>query len=257
MKTQQYRLGRWGASVLVLFCFFNAFAQKDKGVIQNSWAAAHQTDGELNEWSEAIWQFHKNSQISYALANNDSTLFIAIKTADKTQLRQLFADGIRLYFNAMGKKKAQQGLHFLQMRGMGRMNGTPQTQQKDAFQALRAAVANIREIRVSGFDQILDGPIALQNDYGIRAAAALNAQGELSLEYSLPMKLLQIDASKSDIFATQISLNGLNPDPTRNPANWNRMNGYAMGRSAPGNLIYSDKETVSIWILSRLAKRGQ
>ncbi|MFM6953608.1 MAG: hypothetical protein ACKOWL_01320, partial [Sphingobacteriaceae bacterium] len=94
--------------------------------------------------------------------------------------------------------------------------------------------------------------IALKNEFGIRAAAQLNEAEELVCEYALPLKLLQIDPSKNDIFACQIKLNGLTL--TSNPNTLNRnieLRGRPNGPMQTNSLL----DSTEFWILYPLASK--
>ena len=222
---------------LVLVCLLlrgtSLYAQKnEKEISQNHYANGRMVvDGQVNEWPEPAWRFNKASLLSFALANDDTTLYIAIKTAEKTHIRRILMNGLQLSFNASGKRKGVQSISLATLRPAGRTSKDPTTW-------IKAELAAIKEIRVWGFNQILDGGLALNNEFGIRARASMGDEGELFYEYALPMKLLQIDPLKNDIFALQIRLNGLSTmtiSGLRDPRQATVMNANPMGRAQFGN----------------------
>lgn len=205
----------WLFILLILAILVNtskALAQKNKKhLVQSIKATASVSiDAKLNEWNLADFQHNKASQLAFLIANNDSTLFLVVKSDKVADTKRLIAGGLSFSVNTSGQEKVKETLIFpLLKRNNRSATSTISKKPADPAQRLKEELAGLNEIGVYGFDQILDGKIALNNDYGIRAAAGLNEEGLLICEYALPMKLLQSNGAKSDIFACQIRVNGL------------------------------------------------
>jgi hypothetical protein len=231
-----------------------AVAQKNKkDLIQSSKAPALVSiDAKLNEWHLDDLQHNKASQISYLIANNDSTLFLVVKSDKVTDTKRLLAGGISFSVNTTGQKKPKETLIFPLFNRNNRLVSSNNSKKPvDPAQRLKEELAGLNEIGVNGFDQILDGKIALNNDYGIRAAAGLDEDGLLVCEYALPMKLLQMNGFKSDIFACQISVNGLNLIPRNGTNTPMRMSGRAGFPMMSSTVI--GFEPSEFWILVQLS----
>ncbi|MFM6976598.1 MAG: hypothetical protein ACKOW2_07095 [Sphingobacteriaceae bacterium] len=222
-------------SIVGIFWFTSTaiFAQKtNKEFVQSSSAPALlKVDGKLAEWQTGSFNENKASKLSFLLSNNDSTLYLAIKSTDNKDLRRLLIRGISFSVYEPEGKKIKQSLTFpIMSRGNDSQNLQSRKQAGiDPLTKLKADLAGLREIGISGFEEILDGKISVNNDYGIGAAASLDDQGLLACEYAIPLKLLQIDAFKNPIIACQIKVNGLNLIPNNPFPNQN----YGMAR--PGD----------------------
>ncbi len=243
--------------VLILAVMGNtsiAVAQKNiKDLVQSSKAPASVSiDAKLNEWNLGDLQHNKASQISFLIANNDSTLLLVVKSDKVADTKRLLAGGISFSVNTSGQKKPKETLIFPLFNRNNRLASSNNSKKPvDPAQRLKEELAGLNEIGVNGFDQILDGKIALNNDYGIRAAAGLNEDGFLVCEYALPMKLLQMNGIKSDIFACQISVNGLNLIPgngTNTPMRMSGRPGFPMMSSTVAGF-----EPSEFWVLVRLS----
>ncbi len=198
---------------VIICCFLilvgaNAKAQKKpKELIKNAFLTNIDLDGIAKEWGQNQFATDKVSGISYALANNDSTLFVILKTANKESIAKMIHWGLILGFNSLEQKKVKESISFPAGKSQDkRFDPVLGRTKRPSF---KEEVAQLTSIELRGFTSLIDGPIALKNDFGIRAVAQLNEAEELVCEYALPMKLLQIDPSKNDIFACQIKLNGL------------------------------------------------
>lgn len=186
----------------------NAKAQKKpKELIKNAFLTSIELDGLAKEWDQNQFATDKVSGISYAFANNDSTIFVILKTANKESIAKMIHWGLSLGFNAIGQKKVQESIGFPAGKAQDKRYNAVLGRTKRP--SIKEDVAQLKSIELRGFISLIDGPIALKNDFGIRAFAQLNDTEELVCEYALPMKLLQIDPSKNDIFACQIKVNGL------------------------------------------------
>ncbi len=244
--------------IAYLFCGFNPlFAQKKLPLHDNIWANKnHHIDGDAQEWKQERLDLNKESKLAYAIANNDSTLFILLKSTDKADLARLLRGEIKIGVNTDAEKKVKQFIGFptagsRQPRSQNSVGNKAQNQPD-----LNQELAQLNGILIGGFNELPDGIIARQNDYGIAVAAKLDQNGFLVWECALPMKLLQIDAVKNDIFALQIRINGLNLNANLQNRNFNRPMGMnSMGSAFPQRLPGSEGlEPSEFWILSRFAQ---
>ena len=224
----------------------NAKAQKKpKELIKNAFLIGIELDGLAKEWDQNQFATDKVSGISYAFANNDSTLFVILKTANKESIAKMIHWGLSLGFNAKGQKKVQESIGF--PAGKAQDKRFEPVLGRTKRPSIKEEVAQLSSIELRGFTSLIDGPIALKNDFGIRASAQLNEAEELVCEYALPMKLLQIDPSKNDIFACQIKLNGLVLAADRNVA----PRGNPSGPTQTNSLL----DSTEFWVFYPLASK--
>lgn len=194
---------------LSLYCVFTlgAFAQKNTQVASDSARTASTSiDGHLEDWSGIDFTTNKVSGVQYALRNNDSTLFIAIKTLPGESFGKVMNWGLSLGFNALGSKKVKQSITF----PAGRPSSSATSQAARGAKAdAKNLVSLFNALHVAGFNDFLDGKLSLQNDFGIQAALYLSGPQVLHCEYAIPLKLIGFNSTKSTSIACQIKLNGL------------------------------------------------
>lgn len=244
------------AAYFLLLLFPNkGYAQK--GVAENMAAPASAIiDGTSAEWPENMFSHNKASQVSYLIANNDSTLFLVIKGDNPKDLRRLLAGGISISVNTKGERKEGQTLVFPIMppRYSNADGNRSVKQSRDPVIKLKEELGALREIDIKGFDLLLDGKISVDNEYGIKAAAGLNETGFLVCEYALPLKWLSPNLNNNDTYAFQIKIRGLNLMP-ENESNRLRMAMPGIRGGFPTKTPYGDTmEGTDFWVLSRLKK---
>lgn len=219
--------------------------KKPKELIKNAFLIGVELDGLAKEWDQNQFATDKVSGISYAFANNDSTLFVILKTANKESIAKMIHWGLSLGFNAKGQKKVQESIAYPAGKAQNKRYDPVLGRSKRP--SFKEEVAQLNSIELRGFTNLIDGPIALKNDFGIRAIAQLNEAEELVCEYALPMKLLQIDPSKNDIFACQIKLNGLVLAADKNVA----PRGAPAGSTQTNSLL----DSTEFWVFYPLASK--
>jgi hypothetical protein len=224
--------------------------KKPKELIKNAFLTRIELDGIAKEWDQNQFATDKVSGISYALANNDSTLFVILKSANKETIAKMIHWGLSLGFNATGQKKVQESIGFPAGKAQGKRYDPVLGRSKRP--SIKEEVAQLNNIELYGFTSLIDGPIALKNDFGIRAVSQLNEAEELICEYALPIKLLQINPSKNDIFACQIKVNGLvlGASPTL-VSRTIQPRGISSGPTNTNSLI----DSTEFWVFYPLASR--
>jgi hypothetical protein len=70
-------------------------------------------------------------------------------------------------------------------------------------------LSKIKDIKVTGFKEIIDGGISLQNTYGIRAAASFDKNNNLVQEIIIPLNLLNLSIAEGGEVTYSIRVNGL------------------------------------------------
>lgn len=222
-----------GASALLFSILsISAFAQnpKLKSIQEGSiWAPQKiKVDARLNDWGDTFQAYNTNTDIYYNLANDENNLYLAIKSSDRMTTSKIMGGGIDFAVNITGKKKDKDAFvigfpyidvanlrnMMMNMRpqmGPGRPNpkGQPQGGMDSATVAAmrKQALANIKEIKLIGFKDIQDSLISIYNEYGIKAAADLDSQGNMVVEMAIPLKYFHLNPASE--FAYNIKLNGI------------------------------------------------
>ncbi len=199
-----------------------AWAQKksDEGK-PNIWAATPmKIDGKISDWGDSLKIYNDGSRLWFNIANDAQNLYIAVKCNDSTELMRLVAGGISFTANAEGKKKAGPTITFPMIdRNAMRTQmqrpqgaGAPQQGQRGGInmQAMRKnLLAQMKEIKVEGFKDIVDGSISIYNTYGIKAAAGFNEKNQFICEIAVPLALMNLSTSITEPVSFNIRVNGL------------------------------------------------
>ncbi|HWW41930.1 hypothetical protein [Pedobacter sp.] len=125
-------------------------------------------DGKLDDWKASDWKDDKVTRLSYALANDDKYLYLAIRK-DK---------------NAIKINKG--GLSFILVDGKNELNFTyPMVESGKVEQDL---------ISLRGIPSIQDSVISVYNEYGINAAMVSETETDgpvYTMEFAIPFKNIQ------------------------------------------------------------------
>ena len=121
-------------------------------------------------------------------------------------------------------------------------------------------LSRIRDIKVSGFKEIIDGGISLQNTYGIRAAAAFDKSHNLITEIAIPLALLDLDINRNEPVTYLIRINGLQGQAGRAQTGSNAMRqprGTMYGNQFPprNNPMHRLLSATEFYIKSSLTKK--
>lgn len=96
----------------ILIITTSGFAKED--LVQSVWAAQPLSiDGQSNDWSGVELTTEKKVKVDYAVRNNAENLYVLFIFKDPEYLSTINYTGITLYFNTEGKKKKDEGFHFI------------------------------------------------------------------------------------------------------------------------------------------------
>jgi len=157
---------------LIAFCSFSLISKAAvvNGICHSD--TTHEVDGDIKEWSDSSFIKDAVTNISYAFANNNTHLFVALKCTDPRMQLKLMRLGMQLYIDVKGKHKEGMGVGFPvknenapQGGGFGggggsRNQGEQQEGQgrgKPDFKAMRQMFGmNMFSLSLFGFDGIED-----------------------------------------------------------------------------------------------------
>src|SRR5690606_8959372 len=127
-------------------------------------------DGQLDDWTDSLTLYNETTRLYYRLANDDQNIYLALQSASSEDLTKIFAGGISFSANIEGKKKDHPTVTFpLPDRVTG---GSRNPRERPGLEEMQKQVlSRIRDIKVSGFKEIIDGGISLQNTYEIGRAS--------------------------------------------------------------------------------------
>lgn len=198
--------------VIALVSLFNlpaAFSQKKAELISTRWALKPVVaDGSLSDWPDSLTLFNEATNLNYGLANDDTNVYLAIRSASKQDLNKILAGGISFSANIEGKKKDPPTVIFPVLdRTPGKNKNN--REQPGVEERQKQVLSKIKDIRVTGFKEIIDGAISLQNTYGIRAAASFDKNNNLVQEIIIPLSLLNLSTADGVEVTYSIRVNGL------------------------------------------------
>ncbi|WP_411273903.1 hypothetical protein [Daejeonella sp.] len=236
------------------------YSQKKADLIKTRWALKPVVaDGVLSDWPDSLTMFNEATNLYYGLANDHKNVYLAIRSASKQDLTKILAGGISFSANIEGKKKNPPTVIFPVLdRTPGKSRNTREQPEVEEMQ--KQVLSRIKDIKVAGFKEIIDGGISLQNTYGIRAAASFDKNNFLVQEITIPLSLLNLSTSTSDEVIYSIRVNGLqapqaamNQRQTTQRQPMGGMNGNQFPpRNSPMNKLLSSTE---FYIKSRLATK--
>ena len=172
-------------------------------------------DGDLKDWGDSLRYFNEEKKLNYALANDKTTLYAAIRITDKMDQMRTLNAGITLSIDTKGKKKETYSLTFPLAEpgtkpdfGKKPDDNTEITQQ-DRDDLMRERVTKLRDIKVVGFSDIEGDMITTSNTYGIKAAIDYDAEGNLVYELAIPLHFFHSgDLAKTE-WAFNFKINGI------------------------------------------------
>lgn len=130
----------------------------------------HLLDGNIVEWPQEKFTNDKATKIHYAIDNDDQMLFLALYVPDKMTQQNIMQKGMSLFIDVKGKKKENRGVEF----PLGIEN-----------------VSDIGNMKVFGFTNAEPYPQNVRTEGTINIAMAWDSSNVLSIEYNIPLKMLE------------------------------------------------------------------
>jgi len=244
--------------LLLLACWVSVgYAQRGKGHHQEvlDWGADIVINGKLDDWGDTLWYENASQGLQYHLKNNDQNLFVAFRVRDREQQIQALSQGFSVTVNPQGRKRDGPTVVYpiadrIAFRSIMSADNDdrPDDMREGALQA-------IRSIYVLRFDDILDGQLSLDNNYGIQAQTLIDSTDALCVEIVIPLSRLGLSSQNDQKLAFNVKINGLIMPG-------NRVEDYRMRSRYPGYGYYpaapqgrsKPRAEPGVWIVSPLAK---
>jgi hypothetical protein len=205
MKTRI--LSFFALSFSLLFSYLPVYSQKKAELIKSLWVDKPiLIDGQLEDWKDSLSLYNEATKLYYNLANDDENIYLAIKNGAPESLTRILARGISFTANIENKKIPAMITFPLLDRTPGKKRN--ETEQPEPEEIQKRIIERIKEIRVDGFKEIIDGGISLNNSYGIKAAAAFDSKDNLIQEIAIPIRLLGILPGRTEPVTYGIRING-------------------------------------------------
>ncbi|PWS30057.1 hypothetical protein [Pedobacter paludis] len=171
-------------------------------------------DGISSEWNEPLNEYNTDTKLAFALANDDKNLYIVIESLDPQTTFSVLRGGITLNINTEGKKKTGINLVFplMERPPMPKDGESPKKELTKMPSEKRGELPHDftgmnKTIRVSGFKNISDGDLPLENNYGIEAGMTIKPNRDLIYEISIPLAQLQVDPEMKKPLVYNIKIN--------------------------------------------------
>lgn len=215
---------------ILLISSLPAFSQKKAELISSKWADKQvQVDGLLDDWNDSLSLYNEPTKLYYNLSNDDENIYLAIKNSSKEDLTKILARGISFSANIESSKKQAPTVIFPVLdRTPGKKR--VETEQPEPEEIQKRILTRIKEIKVEGFKEIIDGGISLYNTYGIKAAAAFDSNGNLVQEIAIPIRLLGLEPGRTEPIIYGIKINGFQGPAATQRRDMNEMDDMYGGR---------------------------
>lgn len=198
-----------GAGMIAgLLLYVNASAQDEP----NKWAPAGiKIDGQATEWPKPLQFYNNVTKLFYTIANDQENLYVIVSVPDPQSQAKIMRSGITIAMNTTGKKKGGASVTFPLTYNVN--TGAPDVPEASraliAGELKKQLLANVKEIKVEGFDSIPDGNIPVQNTFGIQTTSSYDAAGNLVCELGIPLKALGISAGSTQAIAYHFKVNAM------------------------------------------------
>lgn len=231
-------------------------------------------DGKMNEWGDSLL-YDNSTKCSYALANDDSALYIAVRATDRTQQMKIVQGGMEIWVDNMATKKKSIGVKFpvggggMQMPA-GRTSGNGQDAKERTQQMRLQMKLKMLTMELTGFKEGLNGSQDVYSNVQIKPVIDWDDKDNMIYELVIPFASLdeKVKANLTDI-SIGIFIKGLKMEqgpgggmPGGSPPGGGRMpGGGAPGGMPPGGGSMPDRSQMdnmsrdnSFWTKYTIAK---
>jgi hypothetical protein len=196
----------------IIIIFFvipsKAWSQKKAEIIKTRWAEKSiEVNGILSDWKDSLDLYNADTKLFYSIANDHENIYLAVKNSSEDNLTKILARGISFTVNFENTKKVAPTVTF---PVLDRTPGKKQVEieQPEAKEIQRRIISKIKEIKVEGFKELVDGGISLYNTYGIKAAMSFDEKNNMIQEIAIPLRLLGIESGSTELITYRIRING-------------------------------------------------
>jgi hypothetical protein len=167
-------------------------------------------DGSSQEWGDSLSYYNPDKKIHYAITNDKTNLYLAVKTKDPIQQSDILNAGITFSVDTKGRKKSAYSTTFPFSSNPSPVSTKPGQETQEQKQIL-AGFTKYKKIAVSGFKDISDDEIGTTNTYAIAVAVNYDPDGSLVYEEAIPLELFHAGDLAKGEWSFNIKLNGIEP----------------------------------------------
>jgi len=162
-------------------------------------------DGNNKEWGDDLTYFNAQKNLHYTIANDNTNLYLVIKTDDPVQQLNILSSGITFSIDPKGRKRSTYSTTF-PLKGLENTNGLNKTLEE---KKLMADIAQLSKIEVQGFKDIGDSQINFENTFDIKIDIDIDDKGFLIYEEAIPLNLFHANEFAAGEWSYNIKLNGV------------------------------------------------
>jgi hypothetical protein len=147
-------------------------------------------DGKMDEWGETLL-YDNDTKCIYAIANDNSALYIAIKSADRIQQMKIVRGGMEIWIDNKAKKKKSIGVKFPLGGGnmpmpTGRASGSGQ----DSKEMRQQMKLQMLRMDLTGFKEDLNGLHDVYSNMQIKPVIDWDNKDNMVYELVIPFAAL-------------------------------------------------------------------
>ncbi|MBS1626248.1 MAG: hypothetical protein JSR09_11405 [Bacteroidetes bacterium] len=154
----------------------------------------HEVDGNIKEWKDSSFIKDAATNISYAIANTGSQLYVALKCTDQRIQVKIMQLGMQMYINEKGKHRESMGIGFPiknSNEGASQQSGRNLDNVKHNPQSIRQMFAmNLFSMNLFGFDGIDDKKQGLSIEGSVNIAFSWDDNNVMYIEYGIPLSYI-------------------------------------------------------------------
>ncbi|OOQ59505.1 hypothetical protein [Mucilaginibacter pedocola] len=192
--------------------------KNDKPTLQPP-ANAIVIDGKLNDWGDSLRYLNEEKKIPYTIANDNNNIYVALRISDHAEQRRALMAGITFSIDPKGKKKETFSVTFPytdpEAMPAERVQAPPTDGQPpqpgsddDRQERMQALLTRTKQIKATGFADVLNEVMTTANTYGIKTALGIDNEGFLVFEAAVPISMLHVDKPEKNEWAFNIKING-------------------------------------------------
>ena len=175
-------------------------------------------DGSLKEWGDSLRYFNQDKKLNYTIANDKDNIYLVLRLNDHTEQQRALTAGITFSIDPKGKKRETYSVTFpytdpdaMAAERLQRLAETPSqpANDDDREQRMQARLTKLRQLKVTGFKDVLNDIITTSNTYGIKTAIDFDDDGYLVYEAQIPINMLHAADEDKNEWAFNIKINGI------------------------------------------------
>lgn len=205
---------RFFLTAIIALCTLNLSAQKEL-TLSTPLIAPFTADGLQTDWKQPFSYYDGSSKLEYAVSNDAENLYVCVRTIDAGAQRKALQRGISLSIGSGKKSTAVMSYPHPEAADL-RLLQTEAAQSAGGRQELvRMMLSQMNRMRISGFVNLGNTETDRISSTGLQAAASLDEQGMLLVEYRIPFSLLPQTPSPDKPLPVTITLNGFQQGANR------------------------------------------